>query len=81
MPIFEFKCVDCGHVFEKIFMRSDEEVSISCPACQCESIERVVSRTNYMMGASPGGNQPKLTTKSCGSGNECYSIDLPGHSK
>ena len=81
MPIFEFRCAECGHVFEEIFKRADEEVALSCPECRCDSIERVVSRTSYVMGVGPGGKTPKVTSKSCGSGNQCFSLDLPGHSK
>ncbi|RLC26987.1 MAG: zinc ribbon domain-containing protein, partial [Deltaproteobacteria bacterium] len=45
------------------------------------SLERVVSRTNYAMGPGPGGNQPKMTTKHCGSSNQCTTLELPGYSK
>ena len=30
-----------------------------------EALERVVSRTNYAISVGPGGNQPKITSKSC----------------
>jgi putative FmdB family regulatory protein len=81
MPIFEFGCLECGHVFEKLFINSDEEVDLVCPKCQSRSLERVVSRTNYAMGVGPGGNQPKITTKSCGESNQCMTLDLPGPTK
>ena len=81
MPIFEFRCADCGEIFEKLFMKSDEELDMTCPQCSAESIERVVSRTNYAMAAGPGGNQPKITTKSCGASNQCMTLDLPGPAK
>ncbi len=82
MPIFEFRCFDCGNQFEKLFMGSDEKIDLSCPKCQSEKLERVVSRTNYAIGVGPGGNQPKITTKSCGDGsNQCMTLDLPGPAK
>ena len=81
MPIFEFRCAGCGEVFEKLFMNSDEQVDMTCPKCSAESIERVVSRTNYSIGAGPGGNQPKITTTSCGGDNRCMTLDLPGPTK
>jgi len=31
MPIFEFKCHQCGHEFEALFMPSDTEAK--CPLC------------------------------------------------
>jgi len=78
MPIFEFRCAACGEVFEKLFMNPDERVDMTCPQCSAESIERVVSRTNYAIGVGPGGNQPKITAKSCGDSNQCMTLDLPG---
>ncbi len=82
MPIFEFRCLECGNLFEKLFVSSDEEVDLACPECQSESFERVVSRTNYNIGVGPGGNQPKITPKPCGDGsNQCMTLDLPGPSK
>ena len=70
MPIFEFRCLECNHTFEKLFIRSDDEVNMACPECRCDSIERVVSRANYAMGVGPGGKQAKVTTTSCGPSNQ-----------
>ena len=55
MPIFEFRCLECGDVFEKLFVHSDDEIDLGCPQCQSQSCERVVSRANYAMGAGKGG--------------------------
>ena len=81
MPIFEFRCLECGELFEKIFLSSNEKMDIACPECQSMSIERVVSRTNYAMGAGPGGNKPRITTKSCAPGSKCMTMDIPGPTK
>ena len=81
MPIYEFRCLECSELFEKIFVRSDEAADIACPECQSRSFERVVSRTSYVMGVGPGGKKPKITTKSCSSGNSCMTLDLPGPAK
>ena len=81
MPIFEFRCVSCGHQFEMLFYNSSEKVDVKCPECQGDTCERVVSRTNYTMGAGPGGKQAKVTTKSCGPSNQCTTLELPGPTK
>lgn len=81
MPIFEFRCLECGNIFEKLFVSSSEEVDLACPECQAMSLERVVSRTSYVMGSGPGGKEPKITEKSCAPGNKCMSLDLPGPTK
>jgi putative FmdB family regulatory protein len=78
MPIFEFRCTDCGHVFEKLFKAPNETVQMSCPECQSDAFERVVSRSSYVMGARTQGKKAKLTSKSCGPSNKCMTLDLPG---
>lgn len=80
MPIFEFRCSDCGDVFEKIFLNPDETVELECPQCKSHSLERVVSRANHVM-ARGAGEKPKLTTRSCGSGGSCMTLDVPGPTK
>lgn len=33
MPIFEYKCDDCGNQFEKLVRRSAEADAVECPSC------------------------------------------------
>ena len=81
VPIFEFRCMECGNLFEKIFLSSDETVELECPDCQAQSCERVVSRTNHVIGLPRGGRKPEIKTKSCSSGNSCMSFTLPGYTR
>jgi putative FmdB family regulatory protein len=81
MPIFEFRCLECSNLFEKIFLSSDEKADIECPECRSVSFERVVSKTSYVMGMGTDGSKPKITSKSCSSGSSCMSIDIPGPTK
>ena len=81
MPIFEFRCLKCGTLFEKLIMQSDREEAFSCPHCHSHAFERVVSRSNYAMGAGRGGKTPRITSKSCGPSNQCMTLDLPGPTK
>ncbi len=78
MPIFEFRCLKCGNIFEKLFVTRQEEFVVQCPECNAYSLERVISKTNYVMGSGQGGGKTKMTTKSCGSGNSCTSLEIPG---
>lgn len=80
MPIFEFRCMKCGNVFEKIFLPSDQEVDMQCPECKSDALERVVSRTNHVM-ARGAGEKPTLTARSCASGGSCMTLDIPGPTK
>jgi putative FmdB family regulatory protein len=39
MPIFEYKCGQCGHTFEALVNVSGADMDLSCPACgstECE---------------------------------------------
>lgn len=33
MPIYEYKCDDCGTKFEKLVRRPSEATDIGCPSC------------------------------------------------
>jgi putative FmdB family regulatory protein len=48
MPIFEFKCLECGNIFEKLFVNSGDKVELKCPECHSCTFERVVSRTSHV---------------------------------
>jgi putative FmdB family regulatory protein len=41
MPLYEFKCLDCGDLFEVLIMKPAPK--IRCPGCESESVERVLS--------------------------------------
>ena len=81
MPIFEFRCMKCGNVFEMLFTSPNHEADLSCPECHGTNLERVVSTTNYVMGTGKGGKKAKISTKSCGPANSCMTLDLPGYTK
>lgn len=83
MPIYEFRCIECGNLQEIIVSSASQEVAMACKACGCETLERVLSTVSYMMGSSsaPKTEGPSLTTKNCGSGNNCSTITLPGYTR
>ena len=81
MPIFEFRCLECGNIFEKLFVNSNDSADMECPECQSCTFERVVSKTSHVMGVGPGGKKPKISEKSCAPGNKCVTLDLPGPTK
>ncbi len=80
MPIYEFRCTDCGHLQEVIVSGGSREIAMKCEECGGETLERVLSRVSYMMGSS-SGSSPRVTTKNCGPGNTCSTLTLPGYTK
>jgi putative FmdB family regulatory protein len=81
MPIYEFRCLACSHVFEILSLAQDDTGVLKCPQCQATEAERVLSRASYVMTDGSGsGPKSSVTTKSC-SGGSCTTIDIPGPSR
>jgi len=44
MPIFEFKCKNCNHVFEELVFSSNvNSEDITCPACGDKNADKLMS--------------------------------------
>lgn len=60
MPIYEYRCDDCGRIFEKLVLGSSD-TDVRCPKCDCREVKRVMSSCNASSGLAGGGGS------SCGS--------------
>lgn len=50
MPIFEFKCNNCEHKFEGLFVTTEEKASIdkfACPKCASQDKQKLISACNH----------------------------------
>jgi putative FmdB family regulatory protein len=54
MPIYEFRCTECGQVFEELIMRSSDQADLTCPRCAARTVERVLS--SCCVGGSADGS-------------------------
>lgn len=54
MPIYEYKCNNCGNSFERIVFASDNESSFECDKCGEKDIERIVSAFSCVNSGSGG---------------------------
>jgi len=63
MPIFEFKCRECNHIFEELIFSSNIDTSgLVCPECGAKSSEKLISTFS-----SAGNNSfASSGTPSCG---------------
>ncbi len=50
MPIYEYCCEDCGHIFEE-WQSGFEEKKFPCPLCTGDS-KRIVSHTSFVLKGS-----------------------------
>jgi len=75
MPIFDFKCSDCGTVTE--FLITGENKSSACPQCGGKNLEKLISapsllrKTNTAPGKTCCGREERCETPACATGREC----------
>jgi putative FmdB family regulatory protein len=43
MPIYEYRCENCGYAFEKLRRMQDADDALECPKCGSPSVERQLS--------------------------------------
>lgn len=64
MPIFDYKCEDCGATFEELVPSSDSKVA--CPKCESDKTRKLVS--GFATGSGGSSPAPSCGTGGCGSG-------------
>tara|TARA_B100000945_G_scaffold316803_1_gene318421 strand:+ start:7284 stop:7574 length:291 start_codon:yes stop_codon:yes gene_type:complete len=48
MPIYEYKCLKCGHQFEVIQRFSDNPIE-KCPSCENNEVKKLVSAPSFRL--------------------------------
>lgn len=48
MPIYEYRCAGCGHVFEEIQRFSDPDPA-ACPKCASAQVGRIISANSFQL--------------------------------
>jgi putative FmdB family regulatory protein len=67
MPIFEYKCQECGAKFEKLIYREGAEAELVCPECGKQDLKRELSTfAAHTSGAASTSKLPQ-----CPSGGVC----------
>jgi putative FmdB family regulatory protein len=44
MPIYEYRCVECGKVTSALILKPQEEEALQCGRCGASRLERILSR-------------------------------------
>ena len=61
MPIYEYRCEDCGKRFEKLTLAIGQDPpDLTCPACSSRNLQRLISPIAVHGGAA--GGQPEEET-------------------
>ena len=49
MPIYEFECKNCSHVFERLMKIGEDYKELACPECGVKEPKKLVTpfRTNF----------------------------------
>ena len=67
MPIFEYKCNSCNHVFEEfVFSSNTDSATIVCPECGTKNAEKLMSAFSSSAGASVGSGAASCGTSGFG---------------
>ena len=72
MPIYEYRCSECGHELEKIQKISDLPLK-DCPACGKPALQKLISAAGFRLKGGKKKNVAESGSKSdtspgCGSG-------------
>jgi putative FmdB family regulatory protein len=68
MPIYEYRCTKCGHVFEVMQKFSDKPVK-ACVSCSGKKVEKLISQSSFVLKGNGwhatdyGKNEPKAEAK------------------
>ncbi|HXF57162.1 MAG TPA: zinc ribbon domain-containing protein [Actinomycetota bacterium] len=65
MPVYEFRCADCGESFDRLLpLRAAEP---PCPACGSANVRRLISLIAGLAGSASGSGSPD----GCACGGAC----------
>lgn len=72
MPIYEYRCLECGKISE-VFLRSFDSQDARCPACGSGNVDKLVSAAH---GSRIRSSRPGTTC--CGRAERCELPPLLG---
>ena len=78
MPIYDFRCQECGKVSEFLLSSSSDSRTLDCPGCGSQHLERLISAPSLLRDEAnaPGttccGRTERCETPPCSTGEGCH---------
>ncbi|MEQ8191578.1 MAG: zinc ribbon domain-containing protein [Candidatus Eremiobacterota bacterium] len=73
MPVYEFNCKNCSHIFDGLYPSGTKAENLECPECKQKTLVRKFSTfaVSSKIGdfASASGSSSKSKCSSCGGGS------------
>ena len=69
MPIYEYKCNDCGTVSDILVKNTENQSPVNCPDCNSSNINKLISAPGAVM--SKGSSHADVPPISCPNVNRC----------
>jgi putative FmdB family regulatory protein len=67
MPLYEFRCADCGQIFDRLLPAGSDLPS--CPECGSAGVNRLISLIGGLVGSGSGA--PRAAGGGCRCGGAC----------
>ena len=72
MPIYEYKCQDCGNKFEKLVRRATDAEALECPSCGQKHLTQELSTfAAHANGSSKSADMPTCPSDRCSNPGMC----------
>ena len=72
MPIYEYKCQDCGNRFEKLVRRTADADALECPSCGQKHLTQELSTfAAHANGSSKSAEMPMCPSGRCSNPGMC----------
>ncbi len=72
MPIYEYKCDDCGSRFEKLIRRSSDASELECPSCGQKRLTQELSTfAAHANGGGKSADMPVCPSGRCSNPGMC----------
>ncbi len=72
MPIYEYRCEDCGTKFEKLVRRSADADALECPSCGKNHLQQELSTfAAHANGSAKPAEMPSCPSGRCSNPGMC----------